>query len=350
MDHPNAGQTSLSAGSGGFPVARRCDGPDNLAILVIRGGAIGDFILTLPVLSALRSRFPRARLEVLGYPHIAGLALAGGLADAVRPVEARSLARMFAPNCPVPAELADYFAGFDLILSYLYDLGDVFQQNVSSCTAARFIPAPHRPNETDGRHATEVFLEPLAPLGIRDADPIPRLNLAQPAAPGGASAAGRCAEGGAAAVGSAKPRWLALHPGSGSERKNWPEAKWAALLPELAGACDWGLLLVGGEAEGDRLARLARFWPADRIEVAKSLPLVNLARRLSRCGLFVGHDSGITHLAAALGLPVLALWGETQAAIWRPLAGTVQLLEASDGLANLEVPQVLDRLRPLLRT
>ena len=43
-------------------------------ILVIRGGAIGDFILTLPVLSALQAQFPQAELEVLGYPHIASLA------------------------------------------------------------------------------------------------------------------------------------------------------------------------------------------------------------------------------------------------------------------------------------
>ena len=52
-------------------------------ILVIRGGAIGDFILTLPVLAALRAQFPQARLVVLGYPHIASLALAGELADEV---------------------------------------------------------------------------------------------------------------------------------------------------------------------------------------------------------------------------------------------------------------------------
>src|SRR5260221_5504612 len=57
-------------------------------ILVIRGGAIGDFILTLPVLSALRQHFPRVRLEILGYPHIAHLALAGRLADHVRSIEA----------------------------------------------------------------------------------------------------------------------------------------------------------------------------------------------------------------------------------------------------------------------
>ena len=50
-------------------------------ILVIRGGGIGDFIFTLPAITALRRNFPKAHLEVLGYPHIVRLAIAGGLVD-----------------------------------------------------------------------------------------------------------------------------------------------------------------------------------------------------------------------------------------------------------------------------
>ena len=65
-------------------------------ILVIRGGAIGDFILTLPVLAALRDRFPRADIEVLGYPRVASLALTGGLAKAVHAIESPGLASFFA--------------------------------------------------------------------------------------------------------------------------------------------------------------------------------------------------------------------------------------------------------------
>src|SRR5881397_2890238 len=99
-------------------------------ILVIRGGAIGDFILTLPVLAALRAQFPEARLEVLGYPHIAQLALAGGLVDAVQPIESRALAGFFARGGELAAGLRDYFSGFDIIVSYLYDPDEIFQANV----------------------------------------------------------------------------------------------------------------------------------------------------------------------------------------------------------------------------
>ena len=75
-------------------------------ILVIRGGAIGDFILTLPVFSALRAQFPGTHLGVLGYPHISQIALVGGLVDEVRSIEARALAGFFARNAPLDQDLS----------------------------------------------------------------------------------------------------------------------------------------------------------------------------------------------------------------------------------------------------
>ena len=71
-------------------------------ILVIRGGAIGDFVLTLPAIKLLRDRFPKAHLEILGYKHIAALAEKRFYADAVRSIESASLARFFARNSSRP--------------------------------------------------------------------------------------------------------------------------------------------------------------------------------------------------------------------------------------------------------
>ena len=141
---------------------------------------------------------------------------------------------------------------------------------------------------------------------------------------------------------------LALHPGSGSESKNWPEAKWAELLGRLVAESEMNLLLVGGEAEGDRLQRLAAALPSARSQMAQSLPLAELAGRLVACCAFVGHDSGISHLAAAVGLPCLVLWGDTAEEIWRPPAETVLVLRHPDGLARLPVAEVAEQLRGLL--
>ena len=117
---------------------------------MIRGGAIGDFILTVPVLAALRQQFPRTHLEVLGYPHIAQLALAAGLVKRVRSIEARPMARFFARNGELEQSLKDYFSEFDLIISFLYDPDNIFQTNVARCTKAQFIAGPHRPDDPYG--------------------------------------------------------------------------------------------------------------------------------------------------------------------------------------------------------
>jgi heptosyltransferase-2 len=294
--------------------------------LVSRGGAIGDFILTLPAIAALRRQFPEAHLEVLGYPHIAQLAVAGGLVNRVQSIEARALAGFFARGGELSENLADYFSEFDLILSYLYDPDGVFQTNVGLCTGAQFIVGPHRADEAARLHATRVYLQPLERLAIFEADPIPRLLLA-----------------------SRPPsiNLLALHPGSGSERKNWPEAKWAELLRLLISSTDFNLLLVGGEAEGERLQRLAAALPPARCQVAQSLPLADLAHRLASCRAFIGHDSGISHLAAAVGLPGVVLWGDTVEEIWRPPSEKVVVLRHSEGLARLPVGAVVEQLRSI---
>ena len=300
-------------------------------ILVVRGGAIGDFILTLPVLAALREHFPGTRLEVLGYPHIAALAAAGGWADAVHPIEARALAGFFAKDGTLAPELQAYFAGFAVILSYLYDPDGIFEENVRRCTKGQFIAGPHRPDDSGGVHATRVLLKPLERLAVWDADPAPRLKLAP--LPSGFD--------------SDTPV-LALHPGSGGERKNWPEPRWVELLERLAAETAWGLLLAGGEAEGDRLERLAAKLPSGRVALARSRPLPELARLLAGCRGFVGHDSGITHLAAAVGTPSLALWGATVEAVWRPAGAHVQLAQGPEGLESLAVDEVLARLKRMM--
>src|ERR1044071_10458447 len=102
-------------------------------IFVIRGGAIGDFILTLPALKALREAWPHAHVEILGYKHIAALIENRFYAQAVRSIEYGPLSAFFAKNSKLAAELADYLASFDLIISYLYDPDRIFESNLRRC-------------------------------------------------------------------------------------------------------------------------------------------------------------------------------------------------------------------------
>ena len=318
-------------------------------ILVIRGGAIGDFILTLPAIAALRRQFPEAHLEVLGYPHIIQLALAGGLVNRIQSIEARALAGFFARGGELAGDLADYFSEFDLIVSYLYDPDEIFRQNVTRCTSAQFIPGPHRPNEKARIHATKVYLKPLERLAIFEADAVPHLRMSQ-----GTSGSNRPAARAPHSPSAGPPnrpvesaKTLALHPGSGSERKNWPESKWAELLERLVHSSDFSLLIVGGVAEGERLQRLAAALPPTRTRVAQNLPLADLAVQLQACAAFIGHDSGISHLAAALGLPGLLLWADTPEEIWRPPSPKMTILRYPAGLSKLPTNVVIDHLAKL---
>jgi len=299
----------------------------------------------LPAIAALRRQFPSAWLEVLGYPHIVQLAIAGGLVDQARSIEARALAGFFARGGQLAEELMDYFSGFDLILSYLYDPDRIFQTNVRLCSPAQFIAGPHRPDERAGVHAAKVYLKPLERLAIFDADFVPELRIGPaagilprvPRVPGQAS--GRQ---------EAVPT-LVLHPGSGSDQKNWPEARWAELLEWLIHDTTLNLLLVGGEAEGERLQRLAAALPPIRTRVAQSLPLAELAGLLSGCAGFIGHDSGISHLAAAVGLRGLILWGDTAEAVWRPPSSKVSVIRHPAGLERLPVAKVTQPIAEMFR-
>src|SRR5439155_7783847 len=192
-------------------------------ILVIRGGAIGDFILTLPALKALRDACPHAYMEILGYKHIAVLAEKRFYAQAVRSIEYGPLSSFFARNSELPAELANYFASFDLIISYLYDPDRIFEKNLCRCGVQNLLCGPAKIVETAG-HAAGQLAQPIEGLGIRLSDLTERIflsledrqfareflqNLQQPV--------------------------LAIHPGSGSTEKNWPLENWIALFSRTRG-------------------------------------------------------------------------------------------------------------------
>ncbi len=303
-------------------------------ILVIRGGAIGDFILTLPALQALRDAFPRTKIEVLGYPQVASLAQLAGLADAARAIEAPALAGFFVRNGTLDKNWAAYFSRFEIILSYLYDPDGIFQGNVRRCRrrhsetiagkgTATFIQGPHRPDESCGLHAAEALLEPLQQLTIFDADSSPHIRLPR-AAPSLTSG----------------PLWLAVHPGSGSVSKNWPLENWLQWIVQFQEESNWNLLVVGGEAERGSLQKMEHRLIPSRSRLELCTPLPRLAALLAECRGFIGQDSGISHLAAAVGLPGLVLWGKSEEAVWRPRSERVAIMRHENGLRHLPTEQV----------
>ena len=134
-------------------------------VLVIRGGAIGDFVLTLPAIKLLRDDFPQAHIEILGYQHIIALAERRFYADAIRSIEYGPLARFFAKGSALPAELTEYFGSFDLIVSYLFDSDKILQNNLKRCGIKMFIAGP--PKLSSHEHAALQLARPLEEILAR---------------------------------------------------------------------------------------------------------------------------------------------------------------------------------------
>ena len=296
-------------------------------ILVIRGGAIGDFILTLPAIKLLRDSFPAAHLEILGYKHIVALAEMSRYADATRSIEYGPLSSFFSRESELAPELVSYFGGFQRVISYLFDPEKIFFNNLKRAGVRNLIAGS--PKISGQEHAARQLARPLESLALYLDDP-------------------------AAVVLPNEPRnvvrsLIAIHAGSGSAGKNWPLERFIALATALFRLKeDSRLLLIGGEADEECATQLARALPAERVSVVMNLPLPDLAGLLQNCALFVGHDSGISHLAAAVKTPCLLLFGPTDPAIWAPANRQVRVLRSpSLAMAGIEVADVVDVLREL---
>ncbi len=288
-------------------------------ILVIRGGAIGDFILTLPTLKALREAYPQAHLEILGYKHIAVLAENRFYAQAVRSIEYGPLSSFFAKNSELPTDLANHFASFDLVISYLYDPDGIFENNLRRCGVENLIHGPAKVDDRD--HAARQLARPLEELGLRASDFAPRIYPS--------TEDRKFAED--FLRGMPRPI-LAIHPGSGSETKNWPIENWIEFGNVVLDSDKFRgtLIIVSGEADQGRSNELETIWRNDRVHFARNLPLPVLAALLGHA-IFVGHDSGISHLAAAVGAKCILLFGPTNPEVWAPMNENVEVIRGLNG-------------------
>jgi len=306
-------------------------------ILVIRGGAIGDFVLTLPAIKLLRDNFPDAHLEILGYKHIIALAEGRFYAHATRSIEYAAMAGFFVPNAKLAPDLIEYFGSFHQIVSYLFDPDGIFEDNMRRCGVKNFTHVS--PKLDDSAHAASQLARPLQSLALFLEDPAATLHP---------NAADR--EFAASYFAGLESPVIAMHPGSGSDTKNWPVKNWQA-LGEWIFSLQPGhtVLLVGGEADRATLSMLSGAWKERQVYYAEDMPLPHLAALLERCRLFIGHDSGISHIAAATGVPSLLMFGPTDPEVWAPANKQVKWLAApANSMENLPVYEVREQITRML--
>ncbi len=240
-----------------------------MKILVIRACGVGDFVLNLPALQALQSCYKNATFTLVGYPST--LELARDFLDvaAVQSVDSEPWCRLF----------YEPIAELDFDRTVVWMKPSIVAENLRRSGLANVLHAKPFP-ETG--HASSHLLQTL--------------SLPPPDLP---------------------DRWHAttdhviLHPGSGSPKKNWPH--FMDLANHLAAA-----VFLLGPAESD--------YHTGRFPRLENLSLREVAGVLASSRLYVGNDSGITHLAAYLGVPTIALFGPTDPAVWGPIGRRAQVL------------------------
>ena len=295
----------------------------NARVTLVRSGALGDTILLLPIVELLREAVPSAQITVVG----------SYWADRVAPLLRRpwtvlrfdslDLLPLFGrEDCEDPSGV---FREAELVVVCTPELDDIFVRNVRRLCGGTVIPHPVEP--PPGVHAA-CHCAAAVTKGLPQIDELPLPDLVVP--PRALREAEQWLAGRLSGTGGPP---VVLHAGSGGKWKCWPAERFAGLAQWLGA---WGaqVILIQGPAD-ERAVRATgeRLPPNIPAAVARFESLEYSAALISRAALYVGNDSGITHLAAALGAPTVAVFGPTDPTTWRPLGRSVRVVRGapSDG-------------------
>ncbi|MGA2194675.1 MAG: glycosyltransferase family 9 protein [Bryobacteraceae bacterium] len=273
--------------------------------LIIRSGGIGDFIVSLPAMECLRADYLEVWTASAHVPLVQ-------FADAARSMTGTGIDLLGIRETGGLERLIGELRSFDSIVSWYGTGRQEFRDLVRKLGLPfRFFPA--LPPQGSRVHATDFYLEQARSIAPCECDGVPRIRC--DGARGLSCEESKSATGGSRADQGVRPPqaedYAVIHPFSGSARKNWPLEKFRGMA-----------------------ARLARVMPVRWCAGAEDPPLEGavriddlweLARWLARARLYVGNDSGITHLAAAVGTPVLALFGASDPRVWSPRGENVRV-------------------------
>jgi heptosyltransferase III len=277
-----------------------------MRILIIRPGAIGDTLLTFPVIQALKTQWHVSHVTLVGNAAVLPLALAYGIAEDVSNFESAQWSALFSDGSPLlRAQLRD----IDAAICWLRDPDGIVERNLRANGIKHIIIAPGRPAEGERMHEV-AYLARTVGLTID----LSSYTLSEQER---------------ARSDPAPEPFIALHPGSGGAQKCWPISHFATVIREL-----WQrsipVLLLAGPADHERTQALLRILPEPAhttlLDTLIDAPLLTLARRLRNCRGYLGNDAGITHLAAMLSVPTIAIFGYSDPAIWHPIGAYVRVV------------------------
>ncbi len=326
----------------------RIDPPAQLdpqRILVIRFGRLGDVVLLVPALRAMRKHWERAKIDVLVDHRYEAVPRMCSAVSEVLPINRLQMRdgnklKAFMKILQIAETIRK--RKYDLVL----DFHSFRETNLLTWhSRARWrlgLKRVHSPyfsfcfnlgpvREDDNLHVSDIFLSLLAPFGICG-DPNECLLDLPPFELGKAKEFTQVHQVPDDAL------MVGLNVGAGSLSRTWPKEKFARLAEKILKSHDGYIVLFSGPQEDDISQQISKLLRSNRVLQALNFPLPKLAAMISRCSILVSNDTGPMHLGAAVGVPTLGLFSIARPEHYRPLgrlsryakAASIEALEVED--------------------
>ncbi len=287
-------------------------------VIILHPGALGDVVLAVPAMRRLLARFPQHRSLLIANEPIGRFLLECRMVDAWIPVQGAACTDLFAGSVPASTDLGCWLNECDCTVAWINDEGGTLAAALRCCGVREMIIQSPFSHELQAMHQGDRFLETIGDTvgnGSLDGQmPIPshlmergQVHLERMGIP------------------FDRPIVL-IHPGSGSLRKCVNPEVLALAIEQFQGE-DMCPLILEGPADRKSVTGLSNLVPAVPVIAGEDLSIV--ACLLARSVLYIGNDSGMTHLAALLAVPAIALFGPTDPERWAPRGPHVTVLRGA---------------------
>ena len=270
-------------------------------LLIIHQGALGDFVLTFPAILKLKKKF--SRIDALCQGKLGNMAVSLNIIDKFFPLEAARFASLYSDS--VDPRVKSILNLYHKII--VFSNSEKLEHTINEITGNKAVRIVPRPDINQKIHVTEYTASSLVKFNLlekTDYDSIllPSLNTDRRDS-------------------LFDSKKIILHPGSGSIKKNWHVSNFVKICDRLK-LCCMKPEFVTGTAEHFLLKDISKH--GNQIHMISDL--TELAFMLKKAGGFIGNDSGVTHLAAFLGLPTIAVFGPSDPDRWKPSGRAVKVV------------------------
>jgi len=290
-------------------------------LLIIHQGALGDFILTLPVLEGLHLLWPDVLFDFCSRPEYTVLLANKSYFGNAYSADGSVPSSLYHEELWRTSKLAPYFENARRILLFGQDSSRIIADRLSQLVSCPVHWIRSFPPSGLTRPVTLFLIDQLQRVGLNVEYVTPRLR---PLSSEKKAVRSWITEQGW----SQRPAPIIIHTGSGGRGKIWPLSRWWSLLDWLCSAYDHPIIIILGQADSYLKPFAIEAEQKLGVSVLENITLQRLAALASECQLYVGNDSGVSHLAGVVGIPAVVIFGPTLPEIWAPRGAKVHVVRS----------------------